>query len=84
VLGIAVRVGIHSGECEVIGQKIGGIAVHTGARIAGQAGPGEVVVSSTVRDLVAGSGIRFEDRGRHSLKGISGEWWLFAVSADTP
>ncbi|MBI3457486.1 MAG: adenylate/guanylate cyclase domain-containing protein [Candidatus Rokubacteria bacterium] len=82
VLGIAVRVGIHSGECEVIGDKVGGIAVHTGARIAGQAGPGEVLVSSTVRDLVAGSGIRFEDRGRHSLKGVPGEWSLFAVAAD--
>lgn len=82
VLGIAVRVGIHSGECEVIGEKVGGIAVHTGARIAGQAGPGEVLVSSTVRDLVAGSGIPFEDRGRHSLKGVPGEWSLFAVAAD--
>ena len=81
-LGIAVRVGIHSGECEVIGEKVGGIAVHTGARIAGQAGPGEVLVSSTVKDLVAGSGIRFEDRGRHSLKGVPGEWSLFAVAAD--
>ncbi|HEV2054795.1 MAG TPA: adenylate/guanylate cyclase domain-containing protein [Methylomirabilota bacterium] len=82
VLGIAVRVGIHSGECEVIGDKVGGIAVHTGARIAGQAGPSEVLVSSTVRDLVAGSGIRFEDRGRHPLKGVPGEWSLFAVAAD--
>jgi len=82
VLGIAVRVGIHSGECEVIGAKVGGIAVHAGARIAGQAGPGEVLVSSTVRDLVAGSGIRFEDRGRHSLKGVPGDWSLFAVAAD--
>lgn len=82
VLGIAVRVGIHSGECEVIGEKVGGIAVHTGARIAGEAGPGEVFVSSTVRDLVAGSGIPFEDRGRHSLKGMSGEWSLFSVTAE--
>jgi class 3 adenylate cyclase len=82
VLGIAVRVGIHSGECEVIGEKVGGIAVHIGARIAGQAGSGEVLVSSTVRDLVAGSGIRFEDRGGHSLKGVPGEWLLFAVAAD--
>lgn len=81
VLGIAVRVGIHSGECEVIGEKIGGIAVHTGARIAGQAASGEVLVSSTVKDLVAGSGIRFDDRGRHSLKGVSGEWSLYAVPA---
>ena len=82
VLEIAVRVGIHSGECEVIGDKVGGIAVHTGARIAGRAGPSEVLVSSTVRDLVAGSGIRFEDRGRHPLKGVPGEWSLFAVAAD--
>jgi class 3 adenylate cyclase len=82
VLGIAVRVGIHSGECEVIGEKVGGIAVHIGARIAGQAGPGEVLVSSTVRDLVAGSGIPFEDRGRHSLKGVPGEWSLFSVATD--
>ena len=82
VLEIAVRVGIHSGECEVMGDNVGGIAVHTGARIAGQAGPSEVLVSSTVRDLVAGSGISFEDRGRHPLKGVPGEWSLFAVSAD--
>jgi pimeloyl-ACP methyl ester carboxylesterase len=81
-LGIDVRIGIHSGECEVIGDKVGGIAVHTGARIAAQAGTSEVLVSSTVRDLVAGSGIRFEDRGRHSLKGVPGEWSLFAVAAD--
>ena len=82
VLGITVRVGIHSGECEVIGDKVGGIADHTGARIAGHAGLGEVLVSSTVKDLVAGSGIRFEDRGHHSLKGVPGEWSLFAVVAD--
>jgi class 3 adenylate cyclase len=81
VLGIAVRVCIHPGECEVNGEKIGGIAVHTGARIAAQAAPGEVLVSSTVRDLVAGSGIRFDERGRHSLKGVSGEWSLYAVPA---
>ena len=82
VLGIAVRVGIHSGECEVIGDNVGGIAVHIGSRIAGQAVPNEVLVSSTVRDLVAGSGIPFEDRGRHSLKGVAGEWMLFAVAAE--
>jgi pimeloyl-ACP methyl ester carboxylesterase len=82
VLEIAVRVGIHSGECEVVGDNLAGIAVHTGARIAGQASPSEVLVSSTVRDLVAGSGIRFEDRGRHPLKGLPGEWSLFAVAAD--
>jgi pimeloyl-ACP methyl ester carboxylesterase len=83
VLGITVRVGIHSGECEIVGEKVGGIAVHTGARIAGQAGPGQVLVSSTVRDLVAGSGIPFEERGRYSLKGLPGDWSLFAV-ASTP
>ena len=82
VLEIAVRVGIHSGECEVIGDNLAGIAVHIGARIAGQASPSEVLVSSTIMDLVAGSGIRFEDRGRHSLKGVPGEWSLFAVAAD--
>lgn len=62
-LGITVRAGLHAGECEVIGEKIGGIAVHIGARVAAMAGPGEVLVSHTARDLVAGSGIRFEDRG---------------------
>ena len=60
--------------------KIGGIAVHIGARVAGQAAPGEVLVSSTVKDLVAGSGIAFEDRGAHMLKGVPGEWRLYAVS----
>jgi class 3 adenylate cyclase len=78
-LGIAVRAGLHTGECEVIGEKIGGIAVHIGARVAAMAGPGEVLVSHTVRDLVAGSGIRFEDRGTHVLKGVPGGWPLFAV-----
>ncbi len=82
VLGIAVRVGIHSGECEVIGDNVGGIAIHIGSRIAGQAIPNEVLVSSTVKDLVAGSGIPFEERGRHSLKGVAGEWMLFAVAAE--
>ena len=78
-LGIAVRAGLHTGECEVIGEKIGGIAVHIGARVAAMASPGEVLVSHTVRDLVAGSGIRFEDRGTHVLKGVPGGWPLFAV-----
>jgi len=82
ILGIAVRAGIHSGECEIIGEKIGGIAVHIGARIAGQAEANEVLVSSTVKDLVAGSGIRFDPRGQHQLRGIPGEWALFAVAAD--
>jgi class 3 adenylate cyclase len=79
-LGITVRAGLHTGECEVIGEKIGGIAVHIGARVAAMAGPGEVLVSHTVRDLVAGSGIRFEDRGTHELKGVPGAWPLFAVA----
>jgi class 3 adenylate cyclase/pimeloyl-ACP methyl ester carboxylesterase len=84
-LGIEVRAGLHTGECELIGEKVGGIAVHIGARVAARAGPGEVLVSSTVKDLVSGSDIRFEDRGTHALKGIPGEWRLFAVNqADRP
>ena len=79
-LGIEVRAGLHTGECEVIGEKIGGIAVHIGARVAGLAKPGEVLVSNTVKDLVAGSGIRCEERGAHTLKGVPGEWRLFAVA----
>jgi class 3 adenylate cyclase len=75
-LGLAVRAGVHTGECEVLGNKLAGIAVHIGARVAGA---GEVLVSSTVRDLVAGSGLRFTDRGDHVLKGVPGEWRLFAV-----
>jgi class 3 adenylate cyclase len=80
-LGVEVRAGLHTGECEVMGEKVGGIAVHIGARVASQAGPGEILVSNTVKDLVAGSGIRFEDRGAHTLKGVPGEWRLFAVAA---
>ena len=79
-LGIEVRAGLHTGECELVDGKVAGIAVHTGARVASQAGPGEVLVSSTVKDLVAGSGIAFEDRGAAELKGVPGEWRLFAVS----
>jgi class 3 adenylate cyclase len=79
-LGIEVRAGLHTGECEVMNGDVGGIAVHTGARVSDQAGPGEVLVSSTVKDLVAGSGIEFEDRGSHELKGVPGEWRLYAVS----
>lgn len=67
-------------ECEVAGSKVSGIAVHTGARVAGAARPREVLVSGTVKDLVAGSGIRFEDRGAHVLKGLPGSWRLFAVT----
>jgi class 3 adenylate cyclase len=78
-LGIEVRVGLHTGECEVIGPKLGGIAVHIGARVAAQARAGEVLVSSTVKDLVAGSGLRFLDRGVHALKGVPEDWHLFAV-----
>jgi class 3 adenylate cyclase len=78
-LGIEIRAGLHTGECEVIGDDVGGIAVHTGARVSSLAGPGEVLVSQTVKDLVAGSGIEFEDRGAHELKGVPGEWRLFAA-----
>jgi pimeloyl-ACP methyl ester carboxylesterase len=79
--GFDVRAGVHTGEVQVIDEKVGGIAVHTGARIAGTAARGEVLVSSTVKDLVAGSGIEFEDRGIHELKGVPGEWRLYAVSS---
>ena len=78
--GIELRAGLHTGECEVLEEKLAGVAVHTGARVAGWAGPGEVLVSSTVKDLVAGSGIEFEDRGTTELKGVPGEWRLFAVT----
>lgn len=80
-LGLSIRVGLHAGECERIGDKLGGIAVHTGARGAALAGPGEVWVSGTVKDLVAGSGIAFEDRGVQALKGVPGEWHLYAVAS---
>jgi class 3 adenylate cyclase len=78
-LGIDVRSGLHTGECEIVDGKVSGIAVHTGARVAAHAGAGEVLVSSTVKDLVAGSGLEFEDRGVHELKGIPGEWRLYAA-----
>jgi class 3 adenylate cyclase len=77
-LGIQVRAGLHTGECELMHEKIGGIAVHTGARVAAAASPGEVLVSSTVKDLVAGSGIAFADRGEQELKGV-GRWRLYSV-----
>jgi class 3 adenylate cyclase len=79
-LDLQIRAGLHTGECEVVDGKIAGVAVHTGARVASQAGPGEVLVSNTVKDLVAGSGIAFEDRGVHELKGVPGEWRLFRVA----
>jgi pimeloyl-ACP methyl ester carboxylesterase len=79
-LGLQIRFGLHTGELELHGAEIRGIAVHTGARVVGMAGPGEVLASSTVRDLVAGSGLEFEDRGSHELKGVPGEWRLYAVA----
>jgi class 3 adenylate cyclase len=79
-LGLDVRAGVHTGECELHEGKLAGIAVSMGARVAGAAGPGEVFVSGTVKDLVAGSGIEFADRGTHELKGVPGEWRLYAVS----
>jgi class 3 adenylate cyclase len=79
-LGIDIRCGLHTGECELRGDDIGGIAVHTGARIAALADAGEVLVSSTVKDLVNGSGIAFQDRGAHALRGVPGTWRLFACS----
>ena len=79
-LRVEIRAGLHTGECERIAAKLGGIAVHIGARVASHAGAGEILVSSTVKDLVAGSGLQFEDRGAFVLKGIPGEWRLFAVS----
>jgi pimeloyl-ACP methyl ester carboxylesterase len=79
-LDLHVRAGLHTGECELIDGKVAGIAVHTGARVASYAEPGEVLVSSTVKELVAGSGLEFTDRGLHELKGIPGEWRLYAVA----
>jgi class 3 adenylate cyclase len=80
-LGIEVRAGLHTGECEVRGDDIGGIGVHIGARVSALAQPNEVLVSSTLRDLVIGSGLDFEERGAHQLKGVPGEWPLFAVAS---
>jgi class 3 adenylate cyclase len=80
-LGIQVRAGLHTGECEVRGDDIGGIGVHIGARVSALAGPNDVLVSSTLRDLVIGSGLEFEDRGAHKLKGVPGKWRLFAVAS---
>jgi class 3 adenylate cyclase len=80
-LGIEVRAGLHTGECEVRGDDIGGIGVHIGARVSALAGPNDVLVSSTLRDLVIGSGLEFEARGAHELKGVPGEWHLFAVAS---
>lgn len=82
-LGIEIRAGLHAGECEVRGADIGGIAVHIGARVSALAAANEIVVSSTLRDLVIGSGLEFEDRGEHRLKGVPGEWRLFAVASSS-
>jgi class 3 adenylate cyclase len=81
-LQLEVRAGLHTGECELVDGKVAGIAVHTGARIASLAAPGEVLVSSTVKDLVAGSGMNFQEHGLEELKGIPGEWRLYAVASD--
>ena len=78
-LGVEIRAGIHTGECEVIDGKVGGLAVSIGARVAGSAGPSEVLVSQTVRDLVAGSGLTFDEAGEHELKGVPGRWRLYRV-----
>ena len=79
-LGIEVRAGLHTGECETIDNKLGGVAVNIGARVGGLDRPSEVLVSQTVKDLVAGSGLVFEDRGEHELRGIPDKWRLFAVT----
>ena len=78
-LGLEIRAGCHTGEIEVAGAAARGIAVHIGARVAALAGPGEILVSSIVKDLVAGSGLAFSDRGEHELKGVPGVWRLYAV-----
>jgi class 3 adenylate cyclase len=75
-LAVQIGAGVHTGECEMMSEKLGGIAVHIGARVAAFAGPDEVLASRTVKDLVAGSGLRFESRGRYVLKGVPGDWVL--------
>ena len=82
-LGIEIRAGLHTGECEVDDGKMVGVAVSIGARIASLAAPGEVLVSSTVKDLVAGSGLQFEDGGEHDLKGIADPWRVYAVRSSS-
>jgi class 3 adenylate cyclase len=79
-VGLPIRGGLHTGEVEVRGDDVGGIAVHIGARVAGLADAGEVLVSSTVKDLVAGSGLEFQDRGEHDLKGVPGAWRIYALT----
>jgi class 3 adenylate cyclase len=79
-LGLVLRAGVHTGECEAMGEDLGGLAVHIGARVAALAEPGEVLVSKTVVDLVVGSGLAFSERGERELKGVPGRWRLFAVA----
>jgi class 3 adenylate cyclase len=79
-LGLDLHLGLHTGECEVRGDDLGGLAVHVAARVAASAAPGEILVSSTVKDLVAGSGIEFSDQGEYELKGVPGTWTLFSVN----
>jgi class 3 adenylate cyclase len=79
-LGLELRAGLHTGECDVVGDDVGGMAVHIGARVGALAGPGEVLVSGTVRDLVVGSELRFADRGEQDLRGVPGPWRLYAVA----
>ncbi len=83
-LGLEIRAGLHTGECELMGDNVGGLAVHIGARVSAKAGAGQILVSSTVKDLVAGSAILFKDRGSHALKGIPGRWHLYAVADEAP
>jgi class 3 adenylate cyclase len=78
-LGVQIRAGLHTGECKVIGETLSGIAVHIRARVTAMAAPDGVLVSSTVKDLVVGSGLPFQDRGVHGLRGVPGEWRLFAA-----
>jgi class 3 adenylate cyclase len=78
-IGVDLRIGIHPGECEVVGNKLRGIAVHIGARVASQAGSGEILVSQTVKDITAGSGLAFDDAGEHELKGVPDRWRLYRV-----
>ena len=82
-LGLPLRAGVHTGECEVLGDDLGGMAVHIGARVGARAEAGQILVSKTVVDLVVGSGLQFSDRGEHELKGVPGAWRLYAVSADS-
>src|SRR6185503_20572731 len=79
-IALESRAGLHTGECERVDGKLGGLAVHIGARVCALAGTGQVLVTSTVKDLVIGSGMQFEDRGKHTLKGVPGEWQLFALA----